>query len=131
MNEKEVKAFWNSSIPCDKRGFQREAGFAIDETKGALELLIVKCHSDKHPVSKNRVVMVVPNEDGSSPPVFRIHDRVVVQRLHGKQLAHDKWTMKTSAGKRFLRWCGQQITVYRSVILAKLKEIIERKVGLQ
>lgn len=127
MTERELEQFLETSVPCDRSGFQAEAGFTIDEFEGVLEIPIFKCHSDAHPQPKNRGLMKIPNDDPSSPEVWRIHDYLFVLRRHGKVCVHDKRTMGVSAGERFLRWCGQQLTRYRDVIVERIKDIITKK----
>jgi hypothetical protein len=81
-------------VPDTQHGFQNEPGFDIDEVVGELTLTVVRCHSDRNPSPKERVILLTPNG------TLRVHDFIMVRRAHGKIIPGDVWTFGESTETR-------------------------------
>jgi hypothetical protein len=72
----------------ETHGFQNEPGFEVDEVAGILQAIVVRCHSQRNPTPKERILVFLPSGPNGKV-VARVHDYVGIRRVHGRQMIHD------------------------------------------
>lgn len=116
---------WPENAVWDtQHGFQREPGFKVDEVVGQLSVLIVKCSSDRSPVPKRRVVMLLPGPEQTW--LMRVHGYVGICRDRGKQVVHDRWSLGRSLLDRFRDLCVRTLAVLEAETVGRILDILRR-----
>jgi hypothetical protein len=106
---------------CTTHGFQRERGFAVDETVAEIVVPVIRCHSSEHPEPRERIVIVTP--DGK----VRVHDYATVCRAHGHQAVSDRWMLGRVGLSRVVEWVRRQVRALEPRAVTALLKVLRQR----